>query len=254
MPDDAALLDAVLRDPEDDAPRLAYAEASSDDARNAFIRHQVELALCEPDDPDRVRLYTESEELLAEHEARWQAPLEGLADDVTFHRGFVERVGLTADGFLEAAEALFARCPILHLDIKSVEPSRLPTLLESEHLERLVSISFDGCGLGTTEMGLLASAKTLSGVRWLSLAKNQIDYAGAARLAEAAAQFPALRYVNFADNPVDLMERQAVDAGVILEKWLPEDAVRLEQEYGELAWLHSTADLTREIPLNRFKV
>ncbi len=254
MPANHQLLTAILQQPEDDAPRLAYADAiaSADNVRCAFIRYQIQLSHCEPDDPDRVMLYTESEELLRKKEASWVGDVGSLVEDFTFNRGFIERVSVSAESFLQHADTIFSSNPILHLDITRTEQS-LEEFLASPHLRKIVSISFDHCGIETDEIRMLMGAENLQQIRWLSLSGNNIRYAGAALLARSK-DFSRLRYANFEDNPVDLAERYEVDQGVILESWLPEDAERLEQEYGPQSWLRSGAETTRELPPNRFRL
>ena len=54
-----AFLQAVCEHPEDDAPRLVFAdwlEEHGDPARADFIRTQIELAKLSPDDPRRPAL------------------------------------------------------------------------------------------------------------------------------------------------------------------------------------------------------
>ena len=74
MSDAEALLRAILDAPEDDAPRLVYADwldEHGDDARAAFIRAQVELARLAPDDPNRTRIVQTERTLLNANRAAW---------------------------------------------------------------------------------------------------------------------------------------------------------------------------------------
>jgi uncharacterized protein (TIGR02996 family) len=94
--DDKALLAAVLDDPDDDLPRLAYADwldEHGDDARAEFIRAQVELARTPPAEDRHAQLLARCRELEERHRAEWVAAAPGVVVG-DFHRGFPRRVGL----------------------------------------------------------------------------------------------------------------------------------------------------------------
>src|SRR3954469_2476241 len=86
--DERALFHAVLDDPEDDLPRLAYADwldehgGETDHARAEFIRLQIELdGLERPPGPEttshRKPLSARISALLKAHRKHWEAPLRG---------------------------------------------------------------------------------------------------------------------------------------------------------------------------------
>lgn len=94
MSDQEAFLAAVAADPDDDLPRLVFAdwcEENGDPARAEFIRLQCALARQPVPDTDlRLRSY----DLLDANEHRW---LDGVPDHgpvraVSFDRGFVSKV------------------------------------------------------------------------------------------------------------------------------------------------------------------
>jgi uncharacterized protein (TIGR02996 family) len=69
-----ALLDDIRRHPDDDAPRMVYADWLADNGdpeRADFIRTQCRLARCEGDDPDRATLTALQEALLKQHKWDW---------------------------------------------------------------------------------------------------------------------------------------------------------------------------------------
>src|SRR5438477_5170948 len=112
--DDDAFLQVVLDRPDDDAPRLVYADWLEErgDPRGEFIRVQCELARLPADDPRRPELEGREKALLDAHRDAWLAPLRGLGADVEFRRGFVERLTLTAEQFLADPDAVFGRAPV----------------------------------------------------------------------------------------------------------------------------------------------
>src|SRR5262245_61467675 len=99
MTHDDAFVESIVEAPDDDAPRLIYAdwlEEHEDPDRAAFVRVQIELARLPEGDPRREELERREDELLTEHEGRWTAPLRAvLLEDIAmavFHRGFVEEM------------------------------------------------------------------------------------------------------------------------------------------------------------------
>jgi uncharacterized protein (TIGR02996 family) len=85
MSDEAALLSAIIHHPDEDTPRLAYADwldENDDPDRAEFIRVQIRLADMPPGDPDWVDLTARQSELACR--------LKHL---------FLTRVGEDADGF-----------------------------------------------------------------------------------------------------------------------------------------------------------
>src|SRR5436309_12537299 len=117
MSPDDAFLQAVLERPDDDGPRLMYADwlAERGDVRGEFIHLQLRLARTPPDDPDRDALLARCDALLAAGRPVWLAALAPLGvaeEEVVFRRGFVDEVKLRRPVvFLDRADELFAAAP-----------------------------------------------------------------------------------------------------------------------------------------------
>jgi uncharacterized protein (TIGR02996 family) len=79
----------ILANPDDDAPRLVYADAllEAGDPRGEFIRVQVEAAALPDGDPRKLELERQAWRLRARHAARLFGGLQGR-----FRRGFLEDV------------------------------------------------------------------------------------------------------------------------------------------------------------------
>src|SRR5579871_2100557 len=105
---DEAFLQSIIENPDDDAPRLIYAdwlEEHGEAARAEFIRIQVEIArLSQNHPPIRVEIAWLSqndqpiarreEELLCIYKHVWRGALPDWVIDFWFRRGFVEGVRL----------------------------------------------------------------------------------------------------------------------------------------------------------------
>jgi uncharacterized protein (TIGR02996 family) len=98
MSTETALLRAIRDMPDEDTPRLVYAdylEEEGNAARAEFIRVQCALARLPEGDPQRHPLEDRQHELLAEHECEWLGVAHDAMDELeewTFERGFVHEV------------------------------------------------------------------------------------------------------------------------------------------------------------------
>lgn len=96
MPTEEAFLQAIREHPEDDLPRLVFADWLDEQGRSQraeFVRVQCELATLSDTDPRRRNLQSRSDELEAAHRHEWIGPLQDLSScSVTFRRGFADRL------------------------------------------------------------------------------------------------------------------------------------------------------------------
>ncbi len=124
--DRRAFLQAIRDAPEDDTPRLVYADwldehgtSDADRDRAEFIRVQCELARLRYGSPGSTArgpaLQRREAELRARHQKAWVAELNLPRNRDTrcrFHRGMVERVSCTVRYFVEHADALLDAAPV----------------------------------------------------------------------------------------------------------------------------------------------
>ena len=144
MTDDAdALLRAVLAAPDDDAPRLVYADwldEHGDPARAEFIRVQIELARPGPDRARRYQLLVAERRLLRENRAAWTAWLPRWAHRDLFRRGFLEGIICEAGDFIARADEVRRQTPLSIVQLDGTEGQAVP-LFRSRVLEGLRSLT-----------------------------------------------------------------------------------------------------------------
>jgi uncharacterized protein (TIGR02996 family) len=120
-----AFLRAILENPDDDTPRLVYADwlEERDDPRGEFIRVQCRLARTGGDDPLRPGLEAREQDLLARHGEEWVGSLRPWLTGWVFRRGFLVRVRVTVTVYLEHADALLGLAPacLVELDLTQGE-------------------------------------------------------------------------------------------------------------------------------------
>src|SRR5690348_826131 len=118
--DDHAFLDRITSNPEDDTPRLIYADWLEEHGfgeRAEFIRVQCQLAQMAKYDPGRLPLLQREQEILTERGADWAKPVASITRDYKFHRGFVDTVAIGGRKLLTHGVKLFRLAPIRHVKI-----------------------------------------------------------------------------------------------------------------------------------------
>jgi uncharacterized protein (TIGR02996 family) len=136
------LLD-IREHPDDDVPRLVYADWLDENGqpeRAEFIRVQIELARAELADPRRPDLESRQLQLLARHRKEWAGPLRALVPQWEFRRGFVEAIKLPARTFLEHAEELFRLAPVRDVHLVGVS-EHADELARCPHLRQLTALT-----------------------------------------------------------------------------------------------------------------
>ena len=236
-----ALLRAVIDRPDDDLPRLAYADAldeSGDTARAEFVRAQVELARRPDHDPARPALEDREHDLLAAHEADWLGELVGPARPpeprvtsralpggqtrVTtayrrvprvvewgWDRGFVREVAADPFSLVELGPALFAAHPLIRWRVTHTDFVTNRDLTEAGRASwagRLEALDFAGWPDAVDEL--------VTFLRWADLGRlRELDLTGRPGLVAlpatlAAAPFrdrlQVLRCGGSQDRPLDL--------------------------------------------------
>jgi len=180
MTEEEMLFAAIRANPDEDTPRLAYADwldehlgnqapaplrpttrplkvpAATASERAEYIRVACELARLENDAPSPVGK-TRLKELLARKRAletavtrawetpfRYAKPFGGRSDGFKFHRGLPNQGSLSDHGALNYGEALLRQSPVLEFDLYGVAADRLTRLLAAPWLRSLPRLSIAG--------------------------------------------------------------------------------------------------------------
>jgi uncharacterized protein (TIGR02996 family) len=170
MSDEAAFLSAIRSNPDDDLPRLVYADwldETGDPARAEFIRTQIELAKL-PDHDPRYRGLEDRE-----HEAGWFVERTGVRE-WEWRRGFLRQV--TAD--VSGIDVLSTQ-PVEQLNLCSVgatiteEEWRLFSLHGFRNGERLHTLDTTASSMTSFETTQWVSAQTLPQLRDLRVSAHR---------------------------------------------------------------------------------
>jgi uncharacterized protein (TIGR02996 family) len=185
---DDTFLQAIIENPDDDTPRLVYADFldARGDPRGEFIRVQCQLALLPADDPRRTELEAVERRLLKEHDREWAAPLllplAGMVTHWGFRRGFIEELAVEARGLQLHADIIFRLAPVRQLTLYLAR-SRIAALASLPHLSRVTALYLRGNKLGDRGVGDLAFSPYLGRLASLDLELNDVGDAGVGALA-----------------------------------------------------------------------
>lgn len=202
MATEAAFVKAILAEPDDEPLRLIFADWLEErgDPRGEFIRVQCELA----HQPSEALILREAELLLV-YGPDWAGPIADIAEEIEFYKGFVDKVTLTPQAFLDDAELLFELAPIRHVHFyrrNHITTNEVAELMLSPHLGRLAGFQLNSDrGICDHSVGILASSRRLSRLACLDLSNNWITNDGARLLAESP-HLDDVRTVRLERNPI----------------------------------------------------
>jgi uncharacterized protein (TIGR02996 family) len=166
-----ALLDAILADPDDDSPRLVYADWLDErgNPRGEFIRVQCELARLPKYDTKRAPIETREQELLNQHGAEWAQPVASIAREYQFHRGFIDTVSIGGRKLLTHGTKLFQASPLQHVKVFRLgSGGSAADLADFEFLTRIRGLTLQG-NIAATDLRKLVTAPGLKKLQALAL-------------------------------------------------------------------------------------
>jgi uncharacterized protein (TIGR02996 family) len=213
MRDDPAFLRAIRDRPDDDLPRLVYADfldECGEHARAEFIRLGCERTRLGPYEAAWQKLANRELALLAENQAEWESEF-APASVVRFDRGFVAAIEIEAAGFvsryrhivgpgpapavwlrnawevLDELVSLPADLGIQELDLtdNALANIELDRLLKAPWLSDVEVLTLTRNRLSSEAAHLISRTPALANLRKLSLNFNEIGCSGAAALAES---------------------------------------------------------------------
>jgi uncharacterized protein (TIGR02996 family) len=143
------LWQAILARPNDDTPRLLYADwleehgSPGDEARAALIRAQIDLARLPLDHPRRPGLAALEAALLKQHSVAWRQRLPRLNDIQWggFVRGLIGAVWAELNALPEIAEAMFQAQPIVCLWLGPISSDAFRLVTQAPWLGRIEALS-----------------------------------------------------------------------------------------------------------------
>jgi uncharacterized protein (TIGR02996 family) len=227
-----AFLGDIVEHPEDDTPRLVYADWLRDAEgglnpslfpeeadpgrrranhhRGDFIHTQVELAgldraaaaapLSAEQEARREALRQEEARLLPDQQSHWRELLEPLGvRRFRLERGFPEYVSLPAEAFLQNAEAIFKAAPVSSVRITGLDSDQVQALVACEQVCNLVKLDLSNNPIGNKGASHLARAPNFRNLTSLNLQHCLIEASGAELLA-ASPLLRKLVTLNLEDN------------------------------------------------------
>src|SRR5262245_31149981 len=211
-----ALLQAVCENPEDNAPRLRYADYLAatgnqvDVARAEVIRVQCELGQGDLDDVRWGELSARQAELTKAYQEKWKDELPDLPDIVWHYfdldRGFTWSLAcLKDDALIKNAALIFASAPIHSISLKKI--TKLKRLLDLPQIRSVTRLIATETNLRADDARTLAESPNLAGLTALHISGNRLGDAGADELAKS-------QYLRRLEN-LDLSDNGLTDAGVI---------------------------------------
>ena len=157
---------AALREPDEDAPRLALAEyyRKADPELGRFIELQIQIGvLRRAGRAPNYKADDECDRLLTKHGPRWNQTIAKYTQDQDFDRGMISRVSVDPHIFLEYGAWLFVNAPIRSVFFTAAKNGAFPLeeLLASELITRLDSIALVGLGLKNADVDAIAASPGL---------------------------------------------------------------------------------------------
>jgi uncharacterized protein (TIGR02996 family) len=205
-PEERAFLDAIIAAPDDDLPRLVFADwlqEHDQPERAEFIRVQCELARTPAGTPEATELKARSYALLRAHEKEWTPEAlkpffyESREHDnfCYWERGFPSKISIAENGFLQRWPVLRSVAPIEHIVFYLVHAHNTEKLVTSPLIRDVRSCYFYTNDMGDNGIETLANhSANFTSLRHLTL--QGAERFGIMRQLAAVANFKALRSID----------------------------------------------------------
>lgn len=184
MIDEAAFIQTIREHPDDDGPRLVFAdwlEERGQCERAEFIRVQIELARGVADPVRRQSLHALEESLLSKHARIWARSIGKWIIGWDFHRGLLAGIQIRCNDFVRHGDRLFDRAPIM-----KVRPNHLPddltALANCRALGRVRDLDLSAGNFHAQELQPILDSPYVKQLRLLDLGTVRIHLEGAVAL------------------------------------------------------------------------
>lgn len=272
MAHEEAFIQSIREDPDDDAPRLIFAdwlEEHGQADRAEFIRVQCRLARASEAESEQSVLLARAKDLLRTHWDEWVGLLRAIVgpwrdryeeewmgeeyhpDGLRhFQRGFVDSLSLDADNFLRHANALQRLTPLYSLVLWKAGRCAC-ALANAPQLKGLSVLSFADyydAPLTAPDASALAASPYLDGLSILYLAGNSLGDEGVEALARSP-WFVSVTYLDLADNGLSDRAARSLAESPYLHNLR---TLHLERNYltaDGVAALHNSLNLSQLIRL-----
>jgi uncharacterized protein (TIGR02996 family) len=233
-----AFLRTVLAAPDDDAPRLIYADWLDEQGecdRAEFIRVQCALARGGWEGDRGPELRRRERELLRRHEGAWVGALADFVSGWTFERGFVGGLTVMTEAFLRHAALIFELAPARHVKLRGarrhmaalaaepalqslasldlsfnlIDPVGAATFFRSPYLGSLAALNLCWNALGSDGVRTLAEARSLAAPRHFNLERT-IRQPGGVSVVAASPVCAALTELSLAGNALSAADVRAL--------------------------------------------
>lgn len=183
MSDDEALLGQILTRPDEDLPRLIYADYLEETgdrtllARAEFIRLQMALLRDEHlTSQERTQLLIREKLLLNKFAKEWVAPFQKKGEPLAstrchglYRRGFIETVWMPAGWFIWKAKKLFTRLPIRELRLTLVSVPEFAEVVQIAEFQKLSALDLSDRRIGLEAIFELHRCPSLDHLKVLRL-------------------------------------------------------------------------------------
>lgn len=247
--DNSRFIAAIRSRPDDDAPRLIYADwlEEQGDVRGELIRLQCRLARLQPGDPIRESLLVVEGKLSNECKNRW-IELSGIRDvnGVHFRRGFVHTLAMPAESFAKQIERIFKTAPLLQSVALAAPANWLSEIVAKTQMQNLAELHLFGA-IDTGDVYALSRSLAMASLSSLSLNRSELGQRGMRELGRSTIfhtlQKLEIHYDDIRDDGVaELAGCRAFPNLKTLELihcWIESPGVRLLAEAPRLSKLRS---------------
>jgi uncharacterized protein (TIGR02996 family) len=212
--DEQAFLTAIAASPDDDTPRLVFADwlderaTGDDNARAALIRAQCRLEYPDLEPRERRDMETQVRKILRANKKQWLAPLQsnGFGSSWQFRRGFIDNGSLSATKFTSDGAKLFLLAPMLRAIKFPYARGEVTPLADCPFLARLASVDLTlmcTCGVCPIDVELrnLFQSKHAKNLTSLNVAQDRIDEVNVRALIQSQ-PLSQLTHLDLTSNPL----------------------------------------------------